>query len=76
MRGAVISRAKEEKYMSDLQDMPNELAEILNQNGSARAAFDKLSPSHRNEYVRWVSEAKRQETRIRRARKTLDMLLQ
>ncbi|MDH4275524.1 MAG: YdeI/OmpD-associated family protein [Gammaproteobacteria bacterium] len=62
--------------MTDVIDIPNELAEMLSQNGNARAAFEKLSPSHRNEYARWVSEAKRQETRVRRARKTLDMLLQ
>ncbi|MEK6748192.1 MAG: YdeI/OmpD-associated family protein [Pseudomonadota bacterium] len=62
--------------MADVIDIPNELVEVLSQNGNARAAFDNLSPSHRNEYVRWVSEAKRQETRLRRARKTLDMLLQ
>jgi uncharacterized protein YdeI (YjbR/CyaY-like superfamily) len=33
---------------------------------AARAAFDAMSLSHRREYVEWVEEAKRAETRERR----------
>jgi uncharacterized protein YdeI (YjbR/CyaY-like superfamily) len=32
----------------------------------ALAAFEKFSRSHRNEYVEWITEAKREETRARR----------
>lgn len=39
-----------------------------------RDAFDGLAYSHRKEYARWVGEAKRQDTRDRRARKALEML--
>ncbi|MEX0627533.1 MAG: YdeI/OmpD-associated family protein [Cucumibacter sp.] len=33
---------------------------------SALEAFEKLPPSHRREYLEWVAEAKRPETRARR----------
>jgi uncharacterized protein YdeI (YjbR/CyaY-like superfamily) len=35
-------------------------------NKKARATFDALSPSHRREYVEWVTEAKGEATRTRR----------
>lgn len=38
------------------------------------AFFDSLSFTHRNEYARWIEEAKREETRHARAAKALAML--
>lgn len=40
------------------------------------AAFEKLSYTNRKEYCRWISEAKREETRTARLTKALDMLKQ
>lgn len=37
----------------------------------AGAAFDALSPSHKREYVEWITEAKRDETRARRLGKAV-----
>ncbi|MCC6805737.1 MAG: DUF1905 domain-containing protein [Anaerolineae bacterium] len=39
-----------------------------------RTAFDKLSFSHQKEYVDWIVEAKRAETRQRRIDKALEMI--
>lgn len=36
--------------------------------------FEKLSYTHRKEYVRWISEAKKEETRAGRSAKAIDML--
>jgi Bacteriocin-protection, YdeI or OmpD-Associated/Domain of unknown function (DUF1905) len=36
--------------------------------------FDNLSYSHKKEYVRWISEAKREETRAARLEKSVQML--
>jgi uncharacterized protein YdeI (YjbR/CyaY-like superfamily) len=36
--------------------------------------FDGLSYTHRKEYVRWIEEAKRTETRTRRVEKSVEML--
>lgn len=49
--------------------VPDDLAAALDGAG-ARAAFDALAPSHRKEWVRWVTEAKRPETRERRVGET------
>ncbi|MGA8528086.1 MAG: YdeI/OmpD-associated family protein [Acidobacteriaceae bacterium] len=36
--------------------------------------FEKLSYTHRKEYVRWITEAKKEETRARRLDKAIEML--
>jgi Bacteriocin-protection, YdeI or OmpD-Associated/Domain of unknown function (DUF1905) len=55
-------------------EVPAPLAAALDADPAARAAFDALAPSHRKEFARWVSEAKRDETRERRIAETLRML--
>lgn len=54
--------------------MPDYFAEALAANPKARAAFDKLAPSHRREYLEWITEAKREETRAKRMATTLEWL--
>src|SRR5580658_3426919 len=36
--------------------------------------FEKLSYTHRKEYCRWITDAKREETRLRRLEKAIEML--
>ncbi len=55
-------------------DVPPPLAAALSAEPAARAAFEALAPTHRKEFARWVSEAKRDETRERRIAETLRML--
>lgn len=55
-------------------DVPAELAQALAGAAEASAAYNELSFSHRREYAQWIAEAKRQETRERRAAKALEML--
>jgi uncharacterized protein YdeI (YjbR/CyaY-like superfamily) len=38
------------------------------------AGFEKLSYNHRKEYVRWITEAKKEETRQSRIAKAVAML--
>lgn len=38
------------------------------------ASFEKLSYTHRKEYCRWITEAKKEETRARRLDKAIEML--
>jgi uncharacterized protein YdeI (YjbR/CyaY-like superfamily) len=47
--------------------LPPELAALLDADPALRAAFDRLAPSRRRQYVLWVASAKRTETRARRA---------
>lgn len=55
-------------------EVPPPLAEALERDGAAKAAFDRLSYTHRREYAEWIAGAKREETRQRRVEKTLAML--
>ena len=57
-------------------ELPDELSAALAGDDAARGAFDRLPPSHRREYVQWIREAKRDDTRRRRVEKTLAMLRQ
>jgi hypothetical protein len=52
--------------------LPEDLAAALDED--ARAFFDGLAASHRKEWVRWVEEAKRPETRAARIEKTAEAL--
>jgi hypothetical protein len=54
--------------------IPAELVEALSTDPDARSRFDGLAPSHRREYAEFVGEAKRQETRRRRAEQTVARL--
>jgi uncharacterized protein YdeI (YjbR/CyaY-like superfamily) len=56
--------------------VPSYFVTALNQNTKARTTFDNLSPSCRREYVEWVVGAKRDETRQRRLRTSIEWLNQ
>ena len=56
-------------------EVPADLAAALDGEPAARAAFDALAFTHRKEYVRWVEEAKKPETRERRVRETISRVL-
>lgn len=55
-------------------EVPDDLAAALARNAKARKAFDAFSPSHRREYVEWITEARRAETRAKRLATTLEWL--
>lgn len=55
-------------------ELPPDLAEALAAAPGARDRFDALAPSHRKEWVRSVSDAKKPETRERRIAKAVDAL--
>jgi bacteriocin resistance YdeI/OmpD-like protein len=55
-------------------NVPPDLAAALAKNAAAHATWQGLAPSHMREYVGWLDEAKRAETRARRLEQTLAML--
>ncbi len=55
-------------------DLPPELAAALARFPEVRRRYESLSYTHRREYAQWVAEAKRQETRDRRAARTVERL--
>jgi uncharacterized protein YdeI (YjbR/CyaY-like superfamily) len=46
--------------------VPDDLAVALQKNKKALAAFEKFSPSHKREYIEWITEAKTEATRTKR----------
>lgn len=57
-------------------ETPPELAAALakKKHRAARERWEALAPSHKKEFVQWIAEAKKDETRARRLEKTLEML--
>lgn len=55
-------------------EVPEDLAAALAAEPAAQRLFDDLAPSHRKEWVRWVSEAKQAATRDRRLAATVEAL--
>jgi hypothetical protein len=53
---------------------PTDLAHALGRNARAAAYWQDLSPSGRREYIEWITEAKREETREKRLLTTLEWL--
>ena len=60
----------------DDRELPAELLEALRSAPDAAERFEQLAPSHRREYVRWIAEARRDDTRQRRAAQTVMRLLE
>jgi uncharacterized protein YdeI (YjbR/CyaY-like superfamily) len=54
--------------------VPADLAAAMKKSGKAKANFDAMPPSHRNEYIDWINEAKRPETRAKRVATTIEWL--
>ncbi len=54
-------------------EVPPEFATLMKNEGVLQA-FEKLSFTHRKEYCRWITEAKKEETRQARISKAVVML--
>lgn len=57
-------------------EVPPQLSDALAACPGATLAFDQLAPSHRRQYASWVSSAKQESTKARRAQKAVDMIMQ
>ena len=55
-------------------DVPENLKKAFARAKKAEKFFNSLSYSHQKEYVQYITEAKKEETRIRRLRKVMEML--
>ena len=54
--------------------MPDDLAEALAASPPARATYDGFPPSCRRDYLEWIVEAKRPETRARRVAQAVEWM--
>jgi bifunctional DNA-binding transcriptional regulator/antitoxin component of YhaV-PrlF toxin-antitoxin module len=55
-------------------DVPDDLTQALNANPGAKSNFENLAYSHQRNYVLWINEAKRAQTRDTRVHKAVEML--
>jgi hypothetical protein len=55
-------------------EIPAELKKLFRTEKDAKKFFDQLSYTHQREYVMWINEAKRDETRQNRIVKAIEML--
>ncbi|MGZ5245205.1 MAG: YdeI/OmpD-associated family protein [Bacteroidia bacterium] len=53
---------------------PDYFFEALSKNASAKATYEKFAPSHKREYLSWITEAKTEPTRIKRLEKAIEQM--
>jgi uncharacterized protein YdeI (YjbR/CyaY-like superfamily) len=61
------------RFQTD-DEIPDFIARELALHPVAREFWDEIPPSHRRNYVRWITEAKRDETRAKRLDRTIAAL--
>lgn len=66
-----LTEDKEERVVEIVED----IVLLFNENHDAKVLFDKMSYTHRKEYIRWIEEAKKPETRENRKVKMIRMIL-
>ena len=54
--------------------LPSDLSDRLKKNKKAKTFFDSLAPSHKRDYIEWITEAKRDATRQKRLETTIEWL--
>jgi len=77
---AGIAEGDEVEVVMERDDAPREvevppaLQAALDGDAVARAAYEKLSFTHRREYADWIAQAKQEKTRSRRLGRAIEML--
>ena len=56
-------------------EIPEDVLEVFEKNKDAFEMYQKMSYTHRKEYMRWITEAKKPETRENRKVKLIEMIL-
>jgi uncharacterized protein YdeI (YjbR/CyaY-like superfamily) len=62
------------KHAKPELETPADLAAALDANPAARASFDSFPPSAKRDYVEWLVEAKRSETRAKRLQQAIEFM--
>lgn len=66
--------------LEDQEERTVEIAEdvalVFNENPEAKALFNKMSYTHKKEYIRWIEEARKPETRENRKAKMITMIIE
>lgn len=70
--GVKVLRAPKQKK-ADIE-MPDDFAKALKKVPAAKRAFDAFPPSHKREYLEWIVDAKREETRQKRLAQAVEWI--
>ncbi|WP_278351707.1 YdeI/OmpD-associated family protein [Chryseobacterium gleum] len=73
--GDEVSVALMEDKEERVVEIADDIASVFNENPEAKALFDKMSYTHKKEYIRWIEEARKPETRENRKVKMVQMIL-
>lgn len=68
------SNTASQRTEKQIIEVPAYLQDLFRSYPAAKAFFNSLCYTHRKEYVHWITEAKKPETRERRLEKMLEML--
>lgn len=71
--GKTFPKRDKPKLKSEAE-VPAELAAALKKNKTAAKVFREFSPSCRREYVEWIADAKREETKERRVAQAMEWI--
>ena len=69
-----ISVPRSKKAPKPEATVPSALAAALDQNRRAAEQFEKFSPSNRREYIEWIDDAKRDDTRTKRIAQAIEWI--
>ena len=73
-QGVKTPQARKRLAPRALPSVPTDLAVALGENAAARETFEGFPPSQKREYVDWIEEAKREETRKKRLTQAIEWL--
>jgi len=72
--GDSIQVTMQEDIEPRIVEVPDDLRKVLSTNHAAKEIFENFAYTHRKEYVNWINEAKKAETRDRRILKAIAMI--
>lgn len=72
-RGSAVKQAAPRAPKAEIP-IPDDLAAALAASPAAKATIDGFAPSHRRDYLEWITEAKREETRAKRVAQAVEWL--
>jgi hypothetical protein len=70
----IAARNKVVKAPKATLETPTELTQALKSNKAAAKVFANFSPSYKREYIEWIAEAKRPETKDKRIAQAVDWI--
>jgi uncharacterized protein YdeI (YjbR/CyaY-like superfamily) len=73
---AGVQKSRPRSRAKQKVSVPADLKAALQKNARARKTFENVSYSHKKEYVKWITDAKRDETRKRRLQTAIQWLAQ